>query len=427
MQTFPLPLCQGIRGFTVEKQKELSKAAVYALMRRSSALLSDEEAKAKCLVLHLRRNRFECPHCHCKHVRTYKVRERVVQGARMGKAFVYLVLPVHRIVCPHCGRKSHEHFPFLPSPQSRVTRALEGMILMLRKEMCISALARFLGVSWRIVKDIEKTALSRQYARVPLKAVRALCIDEMYVFPSAKSNRKYITIVRDADTGAVLSVTRGKGEAALKALAWRLRKAHAKIVYVCMDMSNAYSAWVQKTLPEASIVFDPFHLIKSVNDRLDHVRRRVVRALDERAAKAVKKRRFTILRNGEDLDEKGRKELEALRAASQELSDAYTLKEDLRRIYRTAKTAFDAMCALRHWIKMAKESDIPEMAAAGAMVERHLKGILGHWRHGATNASMEGFNGKVRWLIKQAFGFHDFKYFKLKIFDLPNTNLAARL
>ena len=40
---------------------------------------------------------------------------------------------------------------------------------------------------------------------------------------------------------------------------------------------------------------------------------------------------------------------------------------------------------------------------------------------------MEGFNGKVRWLIKQAFGFRDFKYFKLKIFDLPNTNTAARL
>ncbi len=184
---------------------------------------------------------------------------------------------------------------------------------------------------------------------------------------------------------------------------------------------------MQKTLPKASIVFDPFHLIKAVNDRLDHVRRRVMRSLDERAAKAVKKRRFTILRNGEDLDAKGLKALEALRAASQELSDAYALKEELRRIYRTAGTSFDAMCALRHWFGMAKASGIPEMAAAGAMVERHLKGILGHWSHGATNASMEGFNGKVRWLIKQAFGFRDFKYFKLKIFDLPNTNTAARL
>ena len=57
-----------------------------------------------------------------------------------------------------------------------------------------------------------------------------------------------------------------------------------------------------------------------------------------------------------------------------------------------------------------------------------VKGILGYWKlDGATNASMEGFNGKVRWLIKQAYGFRDFKYFRLKIFDLPSTDIRKRL
>ena len=45
-QTFPLPLCQGIRGFSVTKQKALSKAGVFALMKRSAASLSEEEALA---------------------------------------------------------------------------------------------------------------------------------------------------------------------------------------------------------------------------------------------------------------------------------------------------------------------------------------------------------------------------------------------
>ena len=44
MQTFPLPLCQGIRGFSVTKQKALAKAAVFARMKRSAASLSEEEA-----------------------------------------------------------------------------------------------------------------------------------------------------------------------------------------------------------------------------------------------------------------------------------------------------------------------------------------------------------------------------------------------
>lgn len=45
MQTFPLPLCQGIRGFSVTKQKALAKASVFALMKRSAASLSEEEAR----------------------------------------------------------------------------------------------------------------------------------------------------------------------------------------------------------------------------------------------------------------------------------------------------------------------------------------------------------------------------------------------
>ena len=44
MQTFPLPLGPGIRGFSVTKQKELAKAAVFALMKRSASSLSEEEA-----------------------------------------------------------------------------------------------------------------------------------------------------------------------------------------------------------------------------------------------------------------------------------------------------------------------------------------------------------------------------------------------
>ena len=41
---------------------------------------------------------------------------------------------------------------------------------------------------------------------------------------------------------------------------------------------------------------------------------------------------------------------------------------------------------------------------------------------GAMNDSMERFNAMVRWLIKQAYGFRDFKYFRLKTFDLSNAS-----
>ena len=49
------------------------------------------------------------------------------------------------------------------------------------------------------------------------------------------------------------------------------------------------------------------------------------------------------------------------------------------------------------------------------------EGILGYWKYdGLTSAGMEGFNNKVRTLIRQAYGYRDEEYMKLKIFDLPN-------
>ena len=104
------------------------------------------------------------------------------------------------------------------------------------------------------------------------------------------------------------------------------------------------------------------------------------------------------------------------------------LKERLRAIYATAKNGFDAYCLLRGWCAAADATGVPELAAMANTIRSHIKGIFGYWKlDGATNASMEGFNGKVRWLIKQAYGFRDFKYFRLKIFDLPSTDIRKRL
>ncbi len=44
-----------------------------------------------------------------------------------------------------------------------------------------------------------------------------------------------------------------------------------------------------------------------------------------------------------------------------------------------------------------------------------------------SNASMEGFNNKIRWLIRQAYGFRDREYFRLKIFQLPEISCVKQL
>ena len=99
-----------------------------------------------------------------------------------------------------------------------------------------------------------------------------------------------------------------------------------------MDMSKAYTAWAKETIPQAEIVYDRFHLMKMMNERLDGVRRRVVRKLDEDAARDLKGKRFVLLRNEDDLDSKGAEDLERIREINGDLADAHMLKERLRAI-----------------------------------------------------------------------------------------------
>ncbi|NCD32920.1 MAG: hypothetical protein EOL87_05805 [Spartobacteria bacterium] len=44
-----------------------------------------------------------------------------------------------------------------------------------------------------------------------------------------------------------------------------------------------------------------------------------------------------------------------------------------------------------------------------------------------TNASQEGFNNKIGWLTRQAYGYRDEKYLHLKIYDLPFLNIRKEL
>ena len=61
-------------------------------------------------------------------------------------------------------------------------------------------------------------------------------------------------------------------------------------------------------------------------------------------------------------------------------------------------------------------------------IENHMDGILAFWRNNRlTNAHMEGFNNKIGWLSRQAYGYRDREYFYLKIFDLPNLKTSKEL
>ena len=104
------------------------------------------------------------------------------------------------------------------------------------------------------------------------------------------------------------------------------------------------------------------------------------------------------------------------------------MKEHLRGIYSFAQYEYGARLLLEDWCATARLTKVPELESMAKTIEDHMEGILGYWRHGkACNSGAEGFNNKVRWLVKQAYGLRDREYFRLKIYALPDTETTRSL
>jgi transposase len=182
-----------------------------------------------------------------------------------------------------------------------------------------------------MVKDIHKSYLTRRYNPPSLKNVRNIGIDEFAV----RKGHVYKTIVVDLDTGHIIHVGNGKGKESLNRFWKRVRKNKVKLENIAIDLSPAFIAAVTENAPDATIVFDHFHVVKLKNDAIDGIRRTQY-ALEKDLNKrdVLKGTRWPLLMNGKDvMDDRYRTRLDNASSMNKPLSQSYYLKESLREIW----------------------------------------------------------------------------------------------
>jgi transposase len=346
--------------------------------------------------------------------------ERRFRTLPIGPRPTFLVLPIPRTECRACGVVRQVDVPFA-DPRRSYTKRFERYVRELSRRMTIRDVAAHLGVGWDLVKDIQKRDLARRFAKPKLKHLRRIAIDEIAV---AKGHR-YMTIVLDLDSGAVVFVGDGKGADALKPFWKRLRPSGARIEAVAMDMSAAYRGAVSAHLKEAVIVFDHFHVIKLFNDKLSDLRRSLYHRAEADQKKVLKGARWLLLKNPENLDtDKDEKQrLEEALALNKPLATAYYLKEDLRRFWEQPGKRF-ATAFLNDWLRKAEASGVRMLQQMAKTLAAHRSGLLAYYDAMITSGPMEGTNNKIKTMKRAAYGFRDPEFFKLKILAIHETKYA---
>ncbi len=230
----------------------------------------------------------------------------------------------------------------------------------------------------------------------------------------------------DLESGQVVFVGEGRRGDALAPFFRSLRRSRANIEAVAMDMSAAYVSAVTKHLPEAVIVLDHFHIVKLVNEKLTILRNQVYRQVKGRLQKdALKGTRWLLLKNPENLDasRNEKQRLEEALQLNQPLATAYYLKEDLRQIWQQPNKAA-AEAFLTDWIARAEVSGIQVVKQLARTLAIHRYRILNWYDYPISTGPLEGTNNKIKTLKRQAYGYRDHEFFKLKILAIHESRYA---
>ena len=209
-----------------------------------------------------------CKNCSSTNVVRNNYRTRIFQTVPIGKKKTFVVMDVPYLLCKDCKKCLRIDLPFVNGKKT-YTRKFERYILDLSRLMTIQDVADFAQVDWHVVKDIVKQNLLKHYEKPRLKDLKLIAIDEICI----GKGHKYITLVIDLETGAVVYIGEGKGSDSLNVFWKRLKKSRAKIKAVAADLSPAYTKAVRMNLPKAKLVYDHFHIIKLYNEKLSNFRR----------------------------------------------------------------------------------------------------------------------------------------------------------
>jgi transposase len=201
------------------------------------------------------------------------------------------------VECTECGVRT-EKVPWAEG-NSRFTLEFEEMVAYLAQVTDKTRVTKLMGISWQSVGKIVERVVRRQLDNTRLDDLERIGIDEF----SYRKRHRYITIVVDHDRRRVVWACEGQSSETLEKFFKELGLDRCfNIKEVTIDMSAAYLKAVEDWLPQATIIFDRFHVQRLASDAVDEVRRSIVRELDDaEEASAIKGTRFTLLKNPWDL------------------------------------------------------------------------------------------------------------------------------
>lgn len=352
-----------------------------------------------------------CPTCGCAAPR-YDKRTRRWRHLDMCEYKTIVTAEIPRVACPDHGIVLMQ-VPWA-GPGSSLTRAFEARIVSLLQETSRAAAARQLKLSWSVVDRVYTAAVARGLERRDSLAVVHVSVDEVVW----QRPQKYVTVVSDAESGAVLRVSEGRRAESLgEYYALLTHEERAAIQSVSMDMWDPYILATREWVPGADqkICFDKFHVAMLLGFAVDEARRAEHSELRKTGDSSLKATRFLWLRNPLTMPREQWARLNQLRNSSLRTAQAWGFKELVMSLWHYVHRGW----ARRAWDEVIADglaTSIPSIQRVAKTLRRYLWGIINAIVHNRTNAKAESTNARIKMARARACGYGSLTRFRTAIY-----------
>lgn len=401
-------------------------AAVLVGMPEFAVLAAMEDAGEVWLLVETRATEVGCASCGTR-ARPKGRRETMVRDLPAGGRPVVLVWRKRRWSCPDadCDTKTWTETSTEVGPRAVLThRARREICRMVGAEgRSVAELARAFGVGWETAMGAVRehgTPLVDDPGRI--SEVVDLGIDETsWLAATPTHSTLWATGLVDTARGRLVDVIEGRDAAKLREwLAGRPAEWLEAVVTVSIDPHEAYRSGLTPDLAHATVIADPFHIVRLGNRAVDDVRRRTQRDLTGhrgRRSDPLYDIRKILITGAERLGERGwARLLDALRRGDplDEVLATWLAKEHLREVYAVADPD-EAARLLDAVIAECDDAGIAELARLAGTLRRWREPILNHHRTGRSNGPTEAMNLLIKNIKRVGRGFTNFANYRLRL------------
>lgn len=328
--------------------------------------------------------------------------------------------------CSSCRHTRSEDVPFIAKETPHFTQDYAWWLGRMCEIAAVSRVAELVGLNSKRLWLLDLNRMRRMAAHYKIPNVKRISVDEVYARKKRKDkddgrDERFFTVISDLDTHRVIWVAESRRKEALDQFFLLLgADACTEIEVVAADQHEAYAASVKQYCPNATLVWDRFHIMKLFEEAVNETRKELHGELDSRSEGSRLSRgqyRFLFLKKASRRTEEEKQHIKDVLSINKDFAKLEIIKERMLTFFdqKSEKDAKAVYEEIGEWIWQAGFKPLMRWYSN---LEKGWDTLKNYFRYRVTSALSEGINNVIKALKRRAYGYKNMDYFRLKIMQV---------